>query len=245
MSTKRSHPRLLGRRAELPASPDKAALDRVPNPHPDTHYAARFTAPEFTTLCPVTGQPDFAHLVIDYVPDRWLVESKSLKLYLASAGLFSPGSELRKRLQPNLTRDPSAEDALLEAGIDLARLARPNGTNVMWLRPGRISAGRDPESLAADLQLRHADDLNLRAAAAHSVAAIQTQGGGIDVSSSCSYFRGCGYQPERSSLPGGSLASRRMSNGRLAHSRAVHGDVQLQLRLPMHRIEPDRAPHRG
>jgi 7-cyano-7-deazaguanine reductase len=84
MSTKRSHPRLLGRRAELPASPDKAALDRVPNPHPDTHYAARFTAPEFTTLCPVTGQPDFAHLVIDYVPDRWLVESKSLKLYLGS-----------------------------------------------------------------------------------------------------------------------------------------------------------------
>ena len=67
-----------------PESPDKAVLDRVPNPHPDTHYAARFTAPEFTSLCPVTGQPDFAHLVIDYVPDRWLVESKSLKLYLAS-----------------------------------------------------------------------------------------------------------------------------------------------------------------
>ena len=71
---------VLGKRAEMPESPDKAVLDRVPNPHPDTHYAARFTAPEFTTLCPVTGQPDFAHLVIDYVPDRWLVESKSLKL---------------------------------------------------------------------------------------------------------------------------------------------------------------------
>jgi 7-cyano-7-deazaguanine reductase len=56
----------------------------VANPHAGTHYVARFTAPEFTTLCPVTGQPDFAHLVIDYVPDLWLLESKSLKLYLAS-----------------------------------------------------------------------------------------------------------------------------------------------------------------
>ena len=54
------------------------------NPHPDTNYVARFTVPEFTTLCPITGQPDFAHLVIDYVPGKWLVESKSLKLYLAS-----------------------------------------------------------------------------------------------------------------------------------------------------------------
>ena len=75
---------VLGKHTEWPHSPDKAVLDRVPNPHPDTHYVARFTAPEFTTLCPVTGQPDFAHLVIDYVPNRWLVESKSLKLYLAS-----------------------------------------------------------------------------------------------------------------------------------------------------------------
>src|SRR5262247_517606 len=75
---------VLGKHAVLPESPDKAVLDRVPNPHADTAYAARFTAPEFTALCPVTGQPDFAHLVIDYVPDRWLVESKSLKLYLGS-----------------------------------------------------------------------------------------------------------------------------------------------------------------
>src|SRR6188508_3549490 len=74
----------LGHPTRLPASPDQAVLDRVPNPHPDTDYVARFTAPEFTTLCPITGQPDFAHLVIDYVPRQWLVESKSLKLYLAS-----------------------------------------------------------------------------------------------------------------------------------------------------------------
>jgi 7-cyano-7-deazaguanine reductase len=74
----------LGRPVSLPASPDQAQLDRVPNPHLDTDYVARFTAPEFTVLCPVTGQPDFAHFVIDYAPARWLLESKSLKLYLAS-----------------------------------------------------------------------------------------------------------------------------------------------------------------
>ena len=74
----------LGRAVGLPASPETAELDRVPNPHADTDYVARFVAPEFTSLCPVTGQPDFAHLVIDYVPGDWLVESKSLKLYLTS-----------------------------------------------------------------------------------------------------------------------------------------------------------------
>jgi 7-cyano-7-deazaguanine reductase len=74
----------LGRPAALPPSPDKAALETVPNPQPKALYLVRFTAPEFTTLCPVTGQPDFAILVIDYVPNRWLVESKSLKLYLNS-----------------------------------------------------------------------------------------------------------------------------------------------------------------
>jgi len=68
----------------LPQSPEKALLERVPNPHPDLRYLARFAVPEFTSLCPITGQPDFAHLVIDYVPGRWLVESKSLKLYLGS-----------------------------------------------------------------------------------------------------------------------------------------------------------------
>jgi len=74
----------LGRPASLPASPEEAVLERVPNPHPGERYLVRFTAPEFTSLCPITGQPDFAHLVIDYVPDGWLVESKSLKLYLGA-----------------------------------------------------------------------------------------------------------------------------------------------------------------
>jgi 7-cyano-7-deazaguanine reductase len=76
--------RLLGRAAVVPASPDIALLERVPNPQPRVSYLVRFTAPEFTSLCPITGQPDFAHLVLDYVPRRWLIESKSLKLYLQS-----------------------------------------------------------------------------------------------------------------------------------------------------------------
>ena len=74
----------LGKSVAMPESPDQAELERVANPHADTRYVARFTAPEFTCLCPVTGQPDFAHFVIDYVPKKWLIESKSLKLYLAS-----------------------------------------------------------------------------------------------------------------------------------------------------------------
>jgi 7-cyano-7-deazaguanine reductase len=84
MARKAPQVTILGGPSRVPESPDKAVLERVPNPHTDTYYVARFTAPEFTTLCPVTGQPDFAHLVIDYVPGAWLVESKSLKLYLAS-----------------------------------------------------------------------------------------------------------------------------------------------------------------
>jgi len=82
MST--TSPLHLGQPSAIPASPDEARLDRVPNPHKGTNYLARFTAPEFTSICPVTGQPDFGILVIDYLPGDWLVESKSLKLYLTS-----------------------------------------------------------------------------------------------------------------------------------------------------------------
>ena len=110
-----SRPRHLGKPSRIPASPDKAILDRVANPHPDTNYLARFTAPEFTTLCPITGQPDFAILVIDYVPRRWLVESKSLKLYLASF-----------RSHGNLH-----EACTVTIGKTLARLLAPR-----WLRIG-------------------------------------------------------------------------------------------------------------
>ncbi len=63
-------------------SPDQKTLQPVPNPHPELDYVARFTCPEFTSICPVTGQPDFGELVIDYVPNKSLLESKSLKLYL-------------------------------------------------------------------------------------------------------------------------------------------------------------------
>lgn len=106
-------PLQLGHQVETPASPEQAQLDRVPNPHTDTNYVARFTMPEFTSICPVTGQPDFAILVIDYVPNKWLVESKSLKLYLNSfrnVGSFhedctvSIGKRLVKLLAPRWLR---------------------------------------------------------------------------------------------------------------------------------------------
>ncbi len=77
-------PTHLGQSSGLPGSPEEAVLDYPPNPHPGTVYLVRFVAPEFTSLCPVTGQPDFAHLVIDYVPDQTIVESKALKLFLGS-----------------------------------------------------------------------------------------------------------------------------------------------------------------
>jgi 7-cyano-7-deazaguanine reductase len=103
-------PLQLGRPTPLPASPREARLDRVPNPHPRSPYVARFTFPEFTTMCPVTGQPDFAIIVIDYVPARWLVESKSLKLYLNSF-----------RNHGNFH-----EDAVVTIGTRLTDLLRPS-----------------------------------------------------------------------------------------------------------------------
>lgn len=76
--------RQLGRQVAAPQSPDEAVLEAVANPHTDTDYVVRFTVPEFTSLCPITGQPDFAHFVIDYCPAKSIVESKSLKLFLGS-----------------------------------------------------------------------------------------------------------------------------------------------------------------
>jgi 7-cyano-7-deazaguanine reductase len=98
----------LGAAGALPASPAEAVLESVPNPHPDTAYLVRFTCPEFTTLCPVTGQPDFAHLVIDYVPAERLVESKSLKLFLGAFRNHSGFHEactldIAKRLEETLS----------------------------------------------------------------------------------------------------------------------------------------------
>jgi 7-cyano-7-deazaguanine reductase len=105
----------LGRETPIPPSPDAAVLETVANPHAGTPYLTRFAAPEFTSLCPVTGQPDFAHLVIDYAPDQWLIESKSLKLFLASFrnhGAFH-------------------EDCTLTIGKRMVAAAKP-----LWLRIG-------------------------------------------------------------------------------------------------------------
>ena len=105
----------LGHATTPPASPEQAVLETVPSPRPRDLYLVRFAAPEFTTLCAVTGQPDFAHLVIDYAPRRFLVESKSLKLYLGSF------------------RNHSAfhEECTLMIGQKLAKVLAPR-----WLRIG-------------------------------------------------------------------------------------------------------------
>lgn len=115
MTTDISGLRQLGQITAPPTSPETAILERVPNPHPEALYLARFTVPEFTSLCPVTGQPDFAHVVIDYAPAGWLVESKSLKLYMTSF------------------RDHGAfhEDCTVAIGLKLASLLQPR-----WLRIG-------------------------------------------------------------------------------------------------------------
>ena len=101
----------LGQTSTLPASPEEAVLDYVPNPRKGALYLVRFAAPEFTSLCPVTGQPDFAHLVIDYAPAETIVESKSLKLFLdhsasshgmetAQWGLVVGGASLQQQIAP-------------------------------------------------------------------------------------------------------------------------------------------------
>jgi 7-cyano-7-deazaguanine reductase len=82
--TSYNHLTLLGHQATLPSSPDAAKLERVANPAPGKAYIIRLTCPEFTSLCPLTGQPDFAHIMIDYIPRDWIVESKSFKLLMAS-----------------------------------------------------------------------------------------------------------------------------------------------------------------
>ncbi|MGA3001630.1 MAG: preQ(1) synthase [Acetobacteraceae bacterium] len=88
----------LGQRVAIPASPAQAVLERVAAPAQGKRYLVRFTCPEFTTLCPLTGQPDFAHIVIDYVPRDWIIESKSLKLFLGSFrnhGTFHEGCTMQ------------------------------------------------------------------------------------------------------------------------------------------------------
>jgi len=105
----------LGKASAVPTTPDASILERVPNPQPKALYAVRFTNPEFTSICPMTAQPDFAHLVIDFAPKDWIVESKSLKLYFfafRNHGAFH-------------------EECTVRIGKDLAGLLKPH-----WLRIG-------------------------------------------------------------------------------------------------------------
>lgn len=78
-------PKYLGKNTKLNQdNPDKFVLDPIDNPHPDKDYSIRFSSPEFTSICPITSQPDFANIIIDYIPNKLLLESKSLKLFLFS-----------------------------------------------------------------------------------------------------------------------------------------------------------------
>ena len=103
----------LGKQNDLLSTPDNSTLDKHPNPHLKTNYCIRFTCPEFTSICPVTSQPDFAKIIIDYIPNKFIVESKSLKLYLT--GYRNHGA--------------FHEDCTVSIGKDLNNLLKPT-----WLR---------------------------------------------------------------------------------------------------------------
>ena len=99
----------LGNKVSIGKDPKKIILEKLNNPHNKEKYVIRFSIPEFTSLCPITGQPDFAKIYIDYVPKNWIVESKSLKLYIQSyrnVGIFhedvivSIGKKLLKEIRP-------------------------------------------------------------------------------------------------------------------------------------------------
>ena len=105
----------LGYKSKVPEFPDKNILEKITNPKVDVNYAIRFTCPEFTSICPVTSQPDFAHIVIDYVPNKFIVESKSFKLYLL--GYRNHGA--------------FHEDCTISIAEDIIKLLSPK-----WLRIG-------------------------------------------------------------------------------------------------------------
>ena len=103
----------LGNKSDIPNNPDKNVLEKVNNPKIGVNYSIRLTCPEFTSICPVTSQPDFAYIILDYVPNKFIVESKSLKLYLMAYrnhGAFHEdctiliGKDLNKLLKPNWLR---------------------------------------------------------------------------------------------------------------------------------------------
>ena len=113
MKYKKEKFKYLGKQNNLLSHPDNSILEKHPNPHLDTKYCIRFTCPEFTSICPVTSQPDFAKIIIDYIPNKFIVESKSLKLYLT--GYRNHGA--------------FHEDCTISIAKDLDYLIKPN-----WLR---------------------------------------------------------------------------------------------------------------
>ena len=84
MNREQDNLQALGHKSNIPDNYSPEVLEAFENQHPERDYWVKFNCPEFTTLCPITGQPDFAEIKIMYIPDRLMVESKSLKLYLFS-----------------------------------------------------------------------------------------------------------------------------------------------------------------
>jgi 7-cyano-7-deazaguanine reductase len=114
--TKPSTLTLLGRsEAKLPASPGQARLETFPNPA-RRHYRIHFETDDFTSLCPVTGQADFARIEIDYVPDSFCVESKSLKFYLASyRGVRAFNEAVTNRILDDFVKACAPREAIVTA----------------------------------------------------------------------------------------------------------------------------------
>lgn len=102
---------------------DPSLLEKIENKHQDNDYFIKFNCPEFTSLCPKTGQPDFATIYISYIPDKYMVESKSLKLYLFS---YRNHGDFH-------------EDCVNQIMIDLIRLLRPR-----YIGMGQVPAKRRP-----------------------------------------------------------------------------------------------------
>ena len=122
---------LLGQgKTDYPDSPDEAKLEAFENSHPNRDYWVEFDCPEFTALCPMTGQPDFGHITIRYIPDAWCVESKSLKLYLFSFrnhGTFH--EEVVNRILDDLVKTTQPRKAIVKGVFNppgrLAMTAEP------------------------------------------------------------------------------------------------------------------------
>ncbi|MFZ2446876.1 MAG: preQ(1) synthase [Syntrophobacteraceae bacterium] len=144
----------LGKKAKIPKTPDKAVLETFSNPHPRLDYVVRLTAPEFTTLCPITGQPDFAKIVVDYVPGERLVESKSFKLFLGSfrnLGTFHEEctvyihNRLKEAMEPKFIRVTGLWNARGGIAIDVVieTGSLPSGCAILPLARTAYGGGRE------------------------------------------------------------------------------------------------------